>query len=69
MEEIFIEIPKGFFPLRWVEYGMKQILACNTMAKSSPTQPASRIIYSSDGLLYITRDHYKTMIYIRQWKN
>ncbi|CAB3749046.1 hemagglutinin repeat-containing protein [Paraburkholderia humisilvae] len=40
----------------------------NTMSRSNPVQPASRLLYSSDGLLYVTADHYKTAISIGLWK-
>ncbi|MGV3654109.1 MAG: ribonuclease domain-containing protein [Noviherbaspirillum sp.] len=41
----------------------------NTMIRGNPAQPASRILYSSDGMLYVTPDHYKTMVLIGRWKN
>lgn len=41
----------------------------NKMSRGNPLQPGSRLIYSSDGLLYITTDHYKSVISIGRWKN
>ncbi|WP_085561807.1 hemagglutinin repeat-containing protein [Burkholderia pseudomallei] len=38
----------------------------NTMSRSN--QPGTRLLYSSDGLLYITSDHYKTAVPIGNWK-
>uniref|UniRef100_UPI002AD4C376 ribonuclease domain-containing protein n=1 Tax=Halothiobacillus sp. TaxID=1891311 RepID=UPI002AD4C376 len=38
----------------------------NTMSRSN--QPGTRLLYSSDGLLYITTDHYKTVTKIGTWK-
>ena len=38
----------------------------NTQSRSK--QSGTRLIYSSDGLLYITNDHYKTVKYIGNWK-
>ena len=37
-----------------------------TMSRSN--QPGTRLLYSSDGLLYITTDHYKTATSIGKWK-
>ena len=41
----------------------------NTMARGNPAQPPSRLLYSSDVLLYVTPDHYKTMVPLGRWKN
>ncbi len=41
----------------------------NSMSRGNAAQPASRLLYSSDGLLYVTPDHYKTMVPIGRWKN
>ena len=38
----------------------------NTMSRSN--QPGTRLLYSNDGLLYITTDHYKTTTSIGSWK-
>lgn len=38
----------------------------NTMSRSN--QPGTRLLYSNDGLLYITTDHYKTVTNIGTWK-
>ncbi|AJG17444.1 Large exoproteins involved in heme utilization or adhesion [Cupriavidus basilensis] len=38
----------------------------NTMSRSN--QLGTRLLYSSDGLLYITADHYKTVMKIGNWK-
>lgn len=38
----------------------------STMSRSN--QPGTRLLYSSDGLLYITTDHYKTVSPIGSWK-
>ncbi|MGO4815667.1 ribonuclease domain-containing protein, partial [Cupriavidus sp. 2MCAB6] len=38
----------------------------NTMSRSN--QLGTRLLYSSDGLLYITADHYKTVTKIGNWK-
>jgi len=38
----------------------------NTMARSN--QPGTRLLYSNDGLLYITTDHYKTVTSIGAWR-
>lgn len=38
----------------------------NTMSRSN--QPGTRLLYSSDGLLYITTDHYETATSIGKWK-
>jgi hypothetical protein len=38
----------------------------NTMSRSN--QPGTRLLYSNDGLLYITTDHYKTVTPIGTWK-
>ena len=38
----------------------------NTMARSK--QPGSRLLYSNDGQVYITTDHYKTVHFIGTYK-
>ncbi|WP_334323939.1 RHS repeat-associated core domain-containing protein [Gilliamella apicola] len=38
----------------------------NTMSRSN--QQGTRLLYSNDGLLYITTDHYKTATQIGRWK-
>ncbi|EPB2251294.1 VENN motif pre-toxin domain-containing protein, partial [Citrobacter youngae] len=38
----------------------------NTMSRSN--QPGTRLLYSNDGLLYITTDHYETATSIGRWK-
>ncbi|MCE0490011.1 hypothetical protein LU196_08105 [Pantoea sp. Mb-10] len=38
----------------------------NTMSRSN--EPGTRLLYSSDGLLYITTDHYETATSIGKWK-
>jgi len=38
----------------------------NTMARSK--QPGSRLLYSNDGQMYITTDHYKTVHFIETYK-
>jgi RHS repeat-associated protein len=38
----------------------------NTMSRAN--QPGTRLLYSNDGLLYITTDHYKTVTSIGTWK-
>ncbi|WP_127960274.1 type VI secretion system tip protein TssI/VgrG [Serratia microhaemolytica] len=38
----------------------------NTMSRSN--QPGTRLLYSNDGLLYITIDHYETVTPIGRWK-
>ena len=38
----------------------------NTMSRSN--QPGTRLLYSNDGLLYITTDHYKSVTNIGRWK-
>ncbi|WP_051940577.1 ribonuclease domain-containing protein, partial [Stenoxybacter acetivorans] len=38
----------------------------NTMSRAK--QPGTRLVYSNDGLMYITRDHYETVISIGKWK-
>jgi filamentous hemagglutinin len=40
----------------------------NTMSRSNAAQPASRLLYSSDGLLYVTPDHYGSFIPVGTWK-
>ena len=37
-------------------------------AMSRSKQPGTRLLYSSDGLLYVTADHYKTVQSIGRWK-
>jgi len=38
-------------------------------SKNAPEyQPGTRLLYSNDGLLYITIDHYKTVAPIGSWK-
>lgn len=37
-----------------------------TMSRSN--QPGTRLLYSDDGLLYVTTDHYKTVMHIGFWK-
>ena len=39
----------------------------NTMKRSS--QPGTRLLYSNDGLMYITWDHYETVKYIGNYKS
>ncbi|UUE12029.1 hypothetical protein NMX13_10815 [Dickeya zeae] len=34
----------------------------NTMLHGNASQPASRLLYSSNGLLYVTLDHYDSFI-------
>ena len=38
----------------------------NTISRAK--QPGTRLLYSNDGLLYITIDHYKTVHKIGTWK-
>lgn len=38
----------------------------NTMSRSK--QPGTRLLYSNDGLLYITTDHYDSVAPIGKWK-
>lgn len=38
-------------------------------AMSRAKQPGTRLVYSSDGLMYITYDHYESVYYIGKWKN
>ena len=38
----------------------------NTVSRAK--QPGTRLLYSNDGLLYITHDHYKTAHFIGGWK-
>ncbi|HFC7470350.1 TPA: hypothetical protein ACFOZT_002131 [Neisseria meningitidis] len=38
----------------------------NTMSRSNQT--GTRLLYSNDGLLYITTDHYISAIQIGTWK-
>ncbi|WP_051940578.1 ribonuclease domain-containing protein [Stenoxybacter acetivorans] len=38
----------------------------NTMSRAK--QPGTRLVYSNDGLMYITRDHYETVTSIGRWK-
>ncbi|MFP1787620.1 ribonuclease domain-containing protein [Lonsdalea quercina] len=38
----------------------------NTMSRSN--QPGTRLLYSNDGLVYITTDHYETVTSIGKWK-
>ncbi|WP_245994888.1 ribonuclease domain-containing protein [Yersinia hibernica] len=38
----------------------------NTISRSN--QPGTRLLYSNDGLLYITTDHYETATSIGKWK-
>ena len=38
----------------------------NTISRAR--QPGTRLVYSNDGLLYVTRDHYENVIYIGRWK-
>lgn len=38
----------------------------NTISRAK--QAGTRLLYSNDGLLYITKDHYKTVIFIGTWK-
>lgn len=40
----------------------------NTMSRSNVNQPGSRLLYSNDGHLYITNDHYKNVYKIGNWK-
>jgi len=40
----------------------------NTMSRSNASQPASRLLYSSDGLLYVTPDHYGSFVPVGTWK-
>lgn len=40
----------------------------NTMSRGNAAQPASRLLYSSDGLLYVTPDHYESFIPVGKWK-
>ncbi|MED7666586.1 guanine-specific ribonuclease N1 and T1 [Pseudomonas moraviensis subsp. stanleyae] len=35
---------------------------------SRSNQPGTRLLYSNDGLLYITSDHYETVSPIGKWK-
>ena len=47
----------------WYEAG---IGLSNTMSRSN--QQGTRLLYSNDGLMYITTDHYKTATQIGRWK-
>ena len=38
----------------------------NTISRSK--QPGTRLLYSNDGLLYITTDHYQSVTFIGRWK-
>ncbi len=38
-------------------------------AMSRPKQPGTRLLYSNDGLLYVTPDHYDTVHLIGRWKD
>ena len=38
----------------------------NTISRAK--QPGTRLIYSNDGLLYVTRDHYANVICVGCWK-
>ena len=38
----------------------------NTISRAR--QPGTRLVYSNDGLLYVTRDHYENVIYIGRWE-
>jgi len=40
----------------------------NTMSRSNASQLASRLLYSSDGLLYVTPDHYGSFVPVGTWK-
>lgn len=40
----------------------------NTMSRGNAAQPASRLLYSSDGLLYVTPEHYSSFIPVGTWK-
>lgn len=39
----------------------------NTSSRAS--QAGTRLVYSNDGLIYITNDHYKTVNFIGKWKD
>ncbi|MBB6671557.1 ribonuclease [Cohnella nanjingensis] len=38
----------------------------NTMSRAK--QPGTRLLYSNDGLMYVTSDHYKTVNFIGRYK-
>jgi filamentous hemagglutinin len=40
----------------------------NTMGRNNPQQPATRLLWSNDGLLYGTTDHYNSVFPIGTWK-
>ena len=43
----------------------------NSMSRSNPKNPGTRLLYSNDGLLYVSTDHYLTsegMNFIGKWK-
>jgi RHS repeat-associated protein len=48
---------------RWFE---ADIGLTNTMGRNK--QPGTRLLYSNDGLLYITPNHYETMIFLGRYK-
>ena len=39
----------------------------STMTRAN--QPGTRLLYSNDGLLYVTADHYETVHIIGRWKD
>ena len=39
---------------------------CNTISRAK--QPGTRLVYSNDGLMYVTYDHYETVHAIGTWK-
>lgn len=41
----------------------------NNMTRENLAQPSSRMLYSSDGLLYVTPDHYQTVVPVGRWAN
>nr|WP_230850088.1 ribonuclease domain-containing protein [Ralstonia solanacearum] len=39
-----------------------------TASMSRSNQPGTRLLYSSDGLLYITSDHYRSVVPVGRWR-
>ena len=63
---IFRNIPPVLPELRGRIWYEADIGLVNTISRAK--QPGTRLLYSNDGLLYITIDHYKTVHKIGTWK-
>ena len=60
--EMFLQILMGFYLVQiWYE---ADVGVDYTMSRSNSKNPAYRILYSNDGLIYGTYDHYDTVFQI-----